>query len=101
MSENNPERVAKPIVLLAKGMSSEKRKVIVSGIIPRNDKWNKKAEEVNQHLKDMSKIVSIDYIDKSSFNPKKHLNNGKLHLNEKGFYKFNSVFLNYITACFI
>ena len=48
----------------------------------------------------MCQIASIDYIDNSSFNPKKHLNNSKLHLNEKGSYKFNSVFLNYITTLF-
>ena len=58
----------------------------------------KKAEELNYHLKGMCKAASIDYIDKSSFNPKKHLNNSKLHLSEKGSYKFNSVFLNYITT---
>ena len=36
-SENNPERVAKSIADLVKGMVSEKRKVTVSGIISRND----------------------------------------------------------------
>ena len=58
----------------------------------------KKAEELNHHLKGMCKAASIDYIDKSSFNPKKHLNNSKLHLSEKGSYKLNSVFLNNITT---
>ena len=38
----------------------------------RNDECNKKTEEVNLHLKDMSKIALIDYIDNSSFNPKKN-----------------------------
>ena len=37
-SENNPERVVKSIVDLAKGVVSEKREVPVSGIILRNDK---------------------------------------------------------------
>ena len=36
------------------------------------------------HLRDMCKISSIDYIHNSSFNPKKDLNNSKLHLNENG-----------------
>ena len=36
-SKNIPERVAKSIVYLAKGMVSEKRKVTLSGIILRND----------------------------------------------------------------
>ena len=98
--ENIPEWLAKSITDLAKGVVSEKRKVTVSGIIPKNDEWNKNGEEVNQHLKDMCKIASINYIDNSSFNPKKYLNNSKLHLNKKGSDKFNSVFLNYITTLF-
>ena len=36
-SENNPERVAKSSVDLAKGMVSGNRKVAVPGIIPRNE----------------------------------------------------------------
>ena len=55
--ENNSERGAKSSVDLAKGMVSEKRKATVSGIVPRNDEWNKKAEEVNQHLKDVCQIA--------------------------------------------
>ena len=81
-------------------MVSEKRKVADSGNIPRNSEWNRKGEEVNHHLKDLCKIPSIDYIDNNSFNRKKHLSNSKLHLNEKGSYKLNNVFLNYITTLF-
>ena len=81
-------------------MVSEKRKVIISGIVPWNDEWNKKVKEVNQHLKDMCKIASIDYIDNSSFNAEKDLNSSKLNLNEKGSYKLNNVLLNYITTLF-
>ena len=58
----------------------------------------KKAEEVNHYLKDMCKIAAIYYIDNSSFNTKKHLNNSKLHLNEKKSYKLKSVFLHSITT---
>ena len=57
-------------------------------------------EEVNQHLKDTGKMDLIDYIDSNSFNPKKHLNNSMLYLNEKGSYKLNSVFLSYMTTSF-
>ena len=31
----------------------------------------------------MCKIASVDYIDDSSFNPKKLVNNNKLHLNKR------------------
>ena len=99
-SGNNPQIVAKPIIDLAKGMVSEKRKVTLSGIILRNDEWYKKTEKVNQHLKDMCQTASIDYMDNSSLNPKKLLSNSKLHLNEKGSYKLNSVLSNYITTLF-
>ena len=51
-------------------------------------------------MKGLCKIPSIDYIDNNSFNRKKHLSNSKLHLNEKGSYKLNNVFLNYITTLF-
>ena len=59
-SKSNPERVAKSIVYLAKVTVSKERKVTVSGNIPRNDEWNRKTEELNQHLKDMCKISSVD-----------------------------------------
>ena len=78
-SGNNPQIVAKPIVDLAKGMVSGKRKVTLSGIIPRNDEWYKKTEKVNQHLKDLCKTASTDYMDNSSLNPKKLLSKSKLH----------------------
>ena len=48
----------------------------------------------------MCKIASVDYIDDSSFNPKKLVNNNQLHLNEKESYKLNSVFLHYIITLF-
>ena len=84
-SDNSPERVGKSIVDLAKNLFHDNRKVTISGIIPRNDEWNNKAELVNNHLKEMCKAANIDFIDNSkNFNPKKHLNNSKSHLNDKG-----------------
>ena len=62
-SENNAERVGKSIVDLAKSLLSENRKVTISGIIPRNDHWNIKAEEVKNHMKEMCASAKIDYID--------------------------------------
>ena len=83
-SENNAERVGKSIVDLEKSLLSENRKVTISGIIPRNDQWNIKAEEVNNHMKEMCASAKIDYIDNfQNFNPRRHLNNSRLHLNDK------------------
>ena len=94
-SENNAERVGKSIVDLAKSLLSENRKVTISGIIPRNDQWNFKAEEVNNHMKEMCACAKIDYIDNfQNFNPRKHLNNSRLHLNDKGSYKLNNILVS-------
>ena len=79
ISENNAERVT------------------ISGIIPRNDHWNIKAEEVNNHMKGMCASAKIDYIDNfQNFNPRRHLNNSRLHLNDKGSYKLNNIFVVYL-----
>ena len=77
------------------------RKVTFSRIIPRKDQWNNKAEQVNSHLKEMYSSVDMDYIYHfKNFNPKRHLNNSKLHLNEKGSWKLKNVFVNYLSDLF-
>ena len=77
------------------------RKVTVSGIMPRNDEWNNKTDLVNNHLKEMCKSANIDFIDNGkNFNLKKHLNNSKLHLNDKGSYKPSNILVNYISRIY-
>ena len=97
-SDNSPERVGKSIV----DLFQDNRKVTISGIIPRNDEWNNKAELVNNHLKEMCKAANIDFIDNSkNFNPKKHLNNSKRHLNDEVSYKLNNILeVNYISSIY-
>ena len=53
ISDNSPERIGKSVVDLGKNLFHDNRKVTVSGITPRNDEWNNKAELVNNHLKEM------------------------------------------------
>ena len=48
-SEKSSQLCSKSIVDLAKSLKSGKRKVTISGIIPRNDEWNNKAAEVNEY----------------------------------------------------
>ena len=47
--EKSSQLCSKSIVDLAKSLKSGKRKVTISGIIPRNDEWNNKAAEVNEY----------------------------------------------------
>ena len=64
------------MVDLAKNLFHDNRKVTISGIKPRSDEWNNKAELVNNSLKEMCESANIDFADNSkNFNPKKHLNN--------------------------
>ena len=84
-SENDAERVGKSVADPAKSLLSENWKVIISGIVPQNDQWNNKAEQVNNHLKQMWSGVIMDCINHfENFNLRRHLSNSKLHLNEKG-----------------
>ena len=101
ISDNSPEQVGKSIVDLVKNLFHDNRKVTISGLIPRNDEWNKKAELVNNHLKEMCKSANIDFIDNSkNFNPKKHTNNSKLHLNGKVSYKLSNILVKYISIIY-
>ena len=52
-SEQNAERIGKSIVDLAKLSVKDHCPVSISNIVPRNDKWNNKAQEVNSFLKNM------------------------------------------------
>ena len=101
LSFENDAGVGKSIVDLVKSLLSESRKVTISGIIPRNEQWNVKAEQVNKHLKEICSSVSMDYIDHfKNFSPKRNLNNSKLHLNEKGSWKVNDIFVSYLSDSF-
>ena len=52
-SENTAERIEKSTADLAKGMVADDRTISVSSIVPRNDKLNSKAAEVNSYLERM------------------------------------------------
>ena len=98
-SENNAEQISKSILDLAKDLTSQKRSVTVSGIVPRNDEWNNKAAEVNEHLRVMCQESGISFIEHSKYiNPRKHLNRSKIHLNEKGTFILGNKLLDYIKS---
>ena len=96
-SENNAERIAKSIVDLPKSLVADDRIISVSRIVPRNDKLNGKAAEVNSYLERMCSNVNMHFIDDARvINPKRHLNNSKFHIYLKGSSKFRDLFINSI-----
>ena len=72
---------------------TQDRSVTISGIIPRNDRWNSKVGEVNDSLARMCENDNISFIDHSrSIDPRKNLNNSKLHLITKSSNKLRDNF---------
>ena len=95
-SDSDSERIAKSIIDLSKGIKTDERSVSISAIVIRNDEWNSKASEVNGFLKSMCSNANIDFISHENINPKRHLNNSRLHLNTKGSSILQGNFLKYI-----
>ena len=82
-------------------MTSGKRKVIVSVIIPRNDESNNKVAEVNEYVQNMCKESEIPFINYGKrINPRKHPDRSKLQLNEKGSFTLGKTFLDHIKFLF-
>ena len=97
-----PELIAKSIIDLALTLKSESQDVSVSNIIVRNDSdtLNKKGCEVNAILMELCKEKNIYLIENSKKIKPQHLNNGKLHLNQKGPRVLRYIFLKEISHVF-
>ena len=99
--QKDPLAIAQSIVDLAKSVMTQDRSVTVSGIIPWNDLWNNKVRQVNDSLAGMCENDNISFIDHSrSIDPRKNLNNSKLHLNIKGSNKLRDNFVRYLKGFF-
>ena len=75
---------------------TQDRSVTISRIIPRNDQWDNDVRKVNDSLTRMRENDNISFIDHSrSIDPRKNLNNSKLHLNIKASNKLRDNFVRY------
>ena len=93
-SHQTAEQIGKSIVHLAEFARNETNEVVISGIIPRADNLNTKAEEVNKVTRKLCIENKILFMDNSDF-PKKMLH-GHLHLNNFGVSYFISKLSNLI-----
>ena len=87
-TDKTPDEIFSEILRLIKELKTDKNKIVVSTIVPRGDAYNTKAEKVNTLLKEFCENNSIDKISHDNINVKKHLNKGKLNLNDKGITSF-------------
>ena len=75
---------------------TQDRSVTISRIIPRNDQWDNEVRKINDSLTRMRENDNISFIDHSrSIDPRKNLNNSKLHLNIKASNKLRDNFVRY------
>ena len=58
-----PKEIAHGIIDLAKSMKTDNRNITISTIIPRGDKLNNKANEVNNFLMKLRRDCNIPFID--------------------------------------
>ena len=89
----NSVKVANEIVEFATSIKTSENNVVVFSIVPRKDRFNNKAKEVNENLKDKCEEHNLQLIQHDNINPFHHTNSKGLHLNkyrDKQFYKLLS-----------
>ena len=94
---DSPEMTVDKIVETAESLKTEDNNVILSAIVPRGDKLNEKAEEVNNLLEKACYQKQIGLIKHCNINTKRHLNRSKLYLNGCGKAVFIRNIRNYLT----
>ena len=96
-SNEEPIVIADNIINLAKKAKSGVHKVAISGIIPRRDRHNQKAKQVNDILKHSCVDENIPFISHHGLNPRLHLNGRGLHLNDKGCSRLTNNFRKFLS----
>ena len=83
-------------VNLAGSVKSKNCHVSISNIILRNEnkKISQKSQEVNTHLKELCEEKNLYLIDNNNKIKEQHLNEGKLHLNKRGYNILSSDFIS-------
>ena len=96
-TENTASQIAKATIDLATSLKNDDNTVTVSGIVPRLDDLDNKANEVNRRLVLMCKERNISFLSHDeSIDPSKHLNESKLHLNNSGIKIFAENFSKFL-----
>ena len=76
----------------------DNNKTFVSTIVLRGENYNLKVEKVNTLVKEFCENNGIGTISHDNINVKKHLNKGKLHLNDRGISNFVRNFRDFLNV---
>ena len=79
-----PEEIAHEIANLASSIKSKKHKVVISGIIPRKDRFRDKSKETNESLLVICASRNAPFINHGNFDTRIHINRRGLHLTTRG-----------------
>ena len=80
----NTDEIANEIVGFTNSIKTSENNVVVSSIVSRKDRFNNKAKEVNENLKDKCEEHNLQLIQHHNINPFRHTNAKGLHLNNYG-----------------
>ena len=92
----NSVKVANEIVEFATSIKTSENNVVVFSIVPRKDRFNNKAKEVNENLKDKCEEHNLQLIQHHNINPFRHTNAKVLHLNNYGDKQLTRNFTSFI-----
>ena len=96
-SDRTSSQIAREIIDLPPSLNSDKIKISISPLTPRNDKLNNKASEVNNGLINICSHRNIAYMDHSSSIQQNHINKSKVHLNRNGTINFGNTFSMFLS----
>ena len=95
-SDKGPKDIANDIIQLAKSVKTDANKVAVSSILPRKDKFNNKAKEVNTYLQDICFSNNLPSFTHRNINSHRHINVKGLHVNSYDDNQLTRNFINFI-----
>ena len=77
-------------------MKENGQQIAILGIIPRGERFSKKAKGVNECLEVQCKDYNVDFISHKNINPIAHLNQDRLHPNRKGQHMMGNNFSTFV-----
>ena len=81
-SDKSLEKISLDVLNLVKSVKLNSNTVAISNIVPLDDAYKEKVEEVNAKLEKLCKVNNTEVISHRNVNPKSHLNGARLHYND-------------------
>ena len=95
-SNKNSDEIAGEIVNFTKSIKTDENNIVISSIVPRKDRLNNKAKEVNLDLKEKCEANNLSLIEHYNINLYHHINAKGLHLNNYGDNQLTKNFTRFI-----